>query len=122
MASTPAPQRPRSVRVRLARIAAGVIALDSTVEPNSGRGRWMTLDGREQIAGVVAAEGADGKVEVELHLDLAWPPPPIERVAELIRDDVTAAARRDDLGDRLGRVDITVHDLLLQSADEEGVR
>ena len=120
MTTTPAPRRPQSVRIRLARVAEGVIALDSAVSPTAGRGRWITLDGDHVIAGVSVAEGADGKVEIELHLDLVWPTPPIQRVAELIREDVARGARGQGLEDRLGQVDVTLHDLRLPSESDEG--
>ncbi|HEY0277283.1 MAG TPA: hypothetical protein VGC32_03340 [Solirubrobacterales bacterium] len=109
---------PRSVRVRLARVAEGVMALNSAARPSAGRGRWITLDGKEVIVGVVVAGDTAGKVEMQLHLDLVGELVPIEPLAAKIRADVEDRARREGLAGHLGQVDITIHDLILQPAEK----
>jgi hypothetical protein len=105
------PERPRSARVELARLAAAVIAADPAVEPNVGSpGRWLTPDADELIEGVVAAEGAEG-VEIELHLTARWPAGPLPQVAETLRGALRKAARKAGLGPRLGAVSVSFHDI-----------
>jgi hypothetical protein len=106
------PERPRSARVGLARLAEAVIAAEPQVAPTTGLGgRWLTLDGGERIEGVVAAEDGDGTVEVELHLIARWPTGPLPQVAADLRRALRAAAREAGLDSRLGAVSVSFHDL-----------
>ena len=113
-------ERPPSPRVALARLAAAVLVAEPTVVPTAGLGRWATSDGSGRIDGVVAAEGADGTVEVELHLSARWPTGSLPRLAEDLREEVREAARRTGLGGRLGEVAVSIHDI--DFGDEEAVR
>jgi len=74
--------------------------------------RWTTPDGDRSITGVIATEHATGTVEVELHLVLAWPPEPVAQVGERLRLQLRRAATTAGLADRLGALQITVHDVL----------
>jgi hypothetical protein len=109
--------RPASARIALARVAEALLALDTGVEPTVGVGRWVTLDGRRPIAGVVAAEEGDGKVEVELHLVVRWPAPPLTELAAKLRRELRREAVRSGLGSQLGAIGIDFHDLALPSAE-----
>lgn len=105
------PERPRSARVRLARLAEAVIAAEPAVEPAVGSaGRWLTFDADEPIEGVVAAEGAEG-IEIELHLIARWPTGPLPHVAEALRGALRKAAGQAGLGSRLGEVSVSFHDI-----------
>jgi hypothetical protein len=105
------PERPRSARVGLARLAEAAIAVEPAVEPTAGfPRRWLTLDGDDRVEGVVAAEGTDG-VEIELHLVARWPTGPLPQVAEDLRRALRKAARQAGLDSRLGGVSVSFHDL-----------
>lgn len=106
------PERPRSARVSLARLAEGVIAAEPAVEATVGfPARWLTVDSGERIEGVVAAEAAGGTVEIELHLIARRPTDPLPRVAAALREALREAAGRAKLGSRLGAVTISFHDI-----------
>ncbi len=117
---TEMPAETRSVRVRLARVAERVIALNTAVTPTAGLGRWVTGDGPDTIVGVLAAESVDGTVDLDLHLRLFWPPPPLDTLSRLLRSDLRREAEREGLGERLGGVDIHVNDLLERALDKTG--
>jgi hypothetical protein len=110
--------RPTSARIALARLAGAVIALDGGVEPTLGLGRWVTVDERRPISGVVASEEAGGKVGIELHLVVQWPPQPLEGLAEKLRWELRREAARAGLGDRLGEIAIDFQDLALPDLGE----
>jgi hypothetical protein len=110
--SSPESTRPTSTRIALARLAAGVIAADPGVGAAREGGRWLTRDGDRDIPGVVAVAGADGRVEVDLHLVAYMPPRPLAAQAESLRADLLAAARRTGLAESLGEIDVTIHDLV----------
>lgn len=111
-ANLPDPERPRSERVALARLAEAVVAVEPAVEPTAGLPRrWLTVDGEERIEGVVAAEDADGRIAVELHLIAHWPTPPLPRLAEGLREALRRAARPAGLAGRLGEVSVNIHDI-----------
>lgn len=109
--SSPEPRRPRSARVVLARLAEAIIDREPTVEATAGVGLWMTLDGSERILGVVSNEAASGSVEVELHLIARWPAGPLPQLAEGIREELREAASAAGLGERLGEIAVTIHDI-----------
>lgn len=110
------PERPRSARVGLARLAEAVIAAEPAVEPTAGLPRrWLTVDGDERIEGVVAAAGADG-VEIELHLIARRPTKPLPQVAVALRGALQQAARRSGLDTRLGEVSVSFHDIDFREA------
>lgn len=102
---------PASTRVLLARSAERVLAASDGLSPTSGRGRWATADGDRSIAGVSAAEAASGRVDVALHLVAEWPPGSLEQQADELRDRLADAAEKEGLADRLGQVDVLVHDI-----------
>lgn len=85
---------------------SGVVA---TTGPS---GLWGTLDGGNSIVGIVAIEGGDDRVELVLHLDAVWPPPPLGELADQVRAGVAASASRAALGDGLGDVQVFFHDVV----------
>jgi hypothetical protein len=105
--------RPTSTRIAIARLAAGVIAADPGVGATREGGRRLTRDGDRAIPGVVVSVGADGRVEVDLHLVAYMPPRPLARQAESLRADLLEAARRAGIAGSLGEIDVTIHDLVV---------
>ncbi len=100
-----------STRVRLARLAERALAASDGLSPTSGRGRWSTADGERSIGGVSAAETASGRIDIALHLVAEWPPGPLESRADELRDRLLEAAGEEGIADRLGEVDVLVHDI-----------
>jgi hypothetical protein len=111
------PTRPASTRISIARLAARVIAASPALVATSGDGRWVTVDGGDRIPGVVAAEAGGGRVDVALHLVASWPPQPLEALAGQLREALLRSAASAGLGGRLGRVDVSIHDLQLPEAE-----
>ncbi len=105
-------QRPVSDRIQLARLAEQAIALTERVTATAGAdGRWTTTDGDRTITGVIAAEDGRGQVEVALHLVALWPPEPFDHLGDELRQRMRRSARMTGLGDRLGALPITFHDV-----------
>jgi hypothetical protein len=104
--------RPTSRRIVIARLAERVIAADPGVGAIREGGRRLTRDGDRVIPGVVVTVGADGRVEVDLHLVAYMPPRPLAAQAESLRADLLAAARRTGVAESLGEIDVTIHDLV----------
>ena len=102
--------RPASTRVSIARLAEAVIAADPGVSPTPGQGRWLTPDGEKVIPGVVVGATADGRVDVQLHLVGAWPPQPLPETVSRLQQQLTEAAVAVGIGERLGRIDVSIHD------------
>jgi hypothetical protein len=110
--SSPESTRPASTRIVLARLAEQVIAADPGVGATREGGRRLTRDGDRDIPGVVVAAGGDGRVEVDLHLVAYMPPRPLEEQADTLREALIAAARRSGVAASLGKIDVTIHDLV----------
>jgi hypothetical protein len=102
---------PVSTRVQIARLAERVVARCSGVSATRSSGRWLTLDGERAIDGIVVARTPAGRVEVELHLIATWPPEPLPPLAEQLRRELVATAGRSGLGERLGEIEVFVHDV-----------
>jgi|SRR5829696_6496821 len=103
---------PATERVRLARLAEEAVAATKGVAASVGRtGVWATPDGGRTIPGVVAIALPQGRVEIALHVDAIWPPPPLTRVADTLRDRLVRSAQAAGLGDRLGPVAVSFHDV-----------
>jgi hypothetical protein len=103
---------PATERVRLARLAEAAVAATKGVTATAGRtGVWATPDGDRTIPGVVAVALPKGRVEIALHLDAMWPPPPLSTVADALRDRLARSAQAAELGDRLGPVAVSFHDV-----------
>jgi hypothetical protein len=107
---------PVSERVGIARLANDAIDLTDGVTPTSGpAGRWQTNGGRDSIPGVLAVEDSRGRVDVELHLVVRWPPvAALEQIADELRSQLRRAAGAAGMGDRLGAVSVTFDDVLVQ--------
>ena len=108
--------RPTSTRIAIARLAELVVDSDPGVSPAAG-GSWLTRDGDRAIPGVVVAAGAAGRIDVSLHLVAHLPPRPLEGQVATLRAELVAAARQAGLGDSLGPIDVTIHDLREPSPD-----
>lgn len=107
-------QRTVTERVRLARLAAEVVAVTDGVTATAGpAGLWRTQDGERSIPGVVAIVVGEGRVEIALHLDALWPPEPFEALAGTVRDRLRRSAVSAGLDDRLGPVEVAFHDVLV---------
>ena len=118
----PQSTRPATARVRLARIAEGVIDADDGVGATVGAGRWLTRDGDRTIAGVVVAESPGGAVDLQLHLIVATPVEPLEQGAERLRQAIREEAVRADLLERLGAIDVSFHDVAAPPEADGGPR
>jgi hypothetical protein len=116
----PDAQRPTSARVAIARLAGAVIAADPGIGPTDGGGRWVTPDGDVVVPGVVVAAADGGGFDVALHLVAYLPPRPVEEQAASLRAALLAVTRRAGVTDRLGQIDVAIHDLRERGA-EEGV-
>lgn len=100
-------------RVRLARAAHAAIAgMGGVVATTGPGGLWRTLDGGNSIVGIVAIEGGDDRVELVLHLDAVWPPPPLGELADQVRAGVAASATTAALSNDLGDVQVFFHDVV----------
>lgn len=109
--------RSASDRVQLARIAAETVDRIDGVTATAGPGdRWQTSGCGQTIAGVLAAEDAGGRIDVELHVAARWPPQSsLEQLGEELRDRLRGSAERSGLGDRLGAISVAFDDLLTQN-------
>jgi hypothetical protein len=108
---------PVSERVGLARLASDVIDSTPGVAATVGAtGRWQTFGSRQTIPGVLAVDGGDGRVDIELHLLAHWPPlTALERIGEQLRAHLRRSAAAAGLGDRLGAVSVAFDDVLVET-------
>lgn len=105
--------RPASVRVALARLADGVVARMAGAALSAGPDRrWLTPDAPHAIRGVVAVAQPDGRYELELHLVVAWPPGPLERLASDLRRRIQVAAKRAGVEDQIGEISVHIDEVL----------
>jgi hypothetical protein len=117
--TTEANRAPRvSERVALALVAERAIAEMPGVSATSGPGgRWRTVGSQQIIPGVLAAESAGGRIDVEPHLVARWPlAGSFEELAEQLRARVRRAAAIAGMGERLGDVAVAFDDVV---TDEE---
>ena len=112
--------RPASTRVSVARLAEQVIVRSSGVSATQGRGRWLTPDGERVVSGVVVGMTGAGRVDVALHLIAAWPPRPLPPIAAQLRRELASDAAAAGLGDQLGEISVTIHDLADPGEQEAG--
>jgi len=105
-----------SGRVRLAQLAGQVIARTEGVTPTTGpAGRWQTVGAQQRIAGVLAVEDVRGRVDLELHLVVRWPPQmSLEQLGELVRGRLRDSAGAAGMGARLGAVAVAFDDVLTE--------
>jgi hypothetical protein len=107
-----------SARVGLARVAEAAIARIGGVTPTAGpAGRWQTVGSQQAIRGVLAVEDPEGRVHLELHLAVSWPPQmPLEQLGAQVRAHVRRSAAMAGTGARLGSVAVAFDDVLTESA------
>ncbi len=107
-----------SARVGVARVAEAAIARIDGVTPTSGPAeRWQTVGSRQAISGVLAVEDPRGRVHLELHLAVRWPPRmALEQLAEEVRAHVRRAAAMAGTAARLGSISVAFDDVLTESA------
>lgn len=89
----------------LARVAREVVAQLPGAALSAGS-RWVTADGPETIRGLLVSVQPDGRYELELHLIVAWPPPPLTLLAGDLRRRVHGAAQSAGLEAQLGQMQI----------------
>ena len=109
-----------SERVALARLASDVIGVTDGVTPTTGpSGRWQTTGSGQTVAGVLAVEDSQGRVDVELHLVAHWPPPTsLEEFGRQLRAQVRRAADDAGMGARLGAVSVAFDDVLVETESD----
>lgn len=110
---------PASTRVSIARLAEQVVGRTAGVSATRGRGRWLTADGGRSIDGVVVGQTAAGVADVELHLIAEWPARPLPPLADRLRRELMADAAAAGLGERIGEIDVSVHDLKVPGDEED---
>ncbi len=105
-------ERPRSARVRLARVARdaalgvrGIAVVGPDMRPDRA-----TFDAGEMLRGVVCAADSGGRYGVALYVGAE--PLPLYALADAVRGAVATAAERNDLAAELGRIDIMIDDLV----------
>ncbi len=104
------PEKPPSRAATVARLALdSARALDGVVDATSGRGRWVTPDRSDPVAGAVAVVRADGRFDVELHLVAGLVP--LHPLGERIRDRIDKDARKAGVSGLVGPVHIAFEDL-----------
>jgi hypothetical protein len=108
---------PVSERVGLARLARDVIDSTPGVTATAGpTGRWQTIGSRQAIPGVLAVDGSDGRVDIELHLLARWPPlMALEQIGEQLRAHLRRRAAAAGQGERLGAVSVAFEDILVET-------
>ena len=106
-----------SGRVRLARLAGQAIAVSDGVAATAGpAGRWLTIGSQHTIAGVLAVEDADGRVDIEMHLLVHWPPQvSLQQLAQQVRGRLRRSAGMAGLEERLGAVSVVFDDVLAET-------
>ena len=109
-----------SGRVRLARLAGQVVARTDGVAATTGpAGRWQTAGPQQSIAGVLAVEDPRGRVDLELHLVVRWPPSmPLEQLAALVRARLRESAATAGMQARLGAVAVAFDDVTTATESE----
>lgn len=100
-----------SERVELARLAlTQALAVDGVVRADAGPlGTRITIDGRERLAGVIAAALAEGRYGVTLHLVARLVP--LHPLADRIRARIARGASLAGLEGALGPIEIVFEDV-----------
>lgn len=76
------------------------------------QGRWATGDRGEVLPGVLATARRDGRYDLELNLIVSWPPPPLHRLADEVRERIALVAVQAGLGDVLGPIGVSFADVI----------
>jgi hypothetical protein len=110
--------RPASRRVVLAQLAGQAIDRTPGVTVTTGpAGRWKTVGSQHTIPGVLAVEDGQGRVDIEVHLVVRWPPPmALETLGEQFRGRLRRAAATAGMGERLGAVSVAFDDVHVDAA------
>jgi hypothetical protein len=105
--------RPASRRVVLAHLAGQAIDRTPGVTATTGpAGRWQTIGSQQTIPGVLAVEDGRGRVDIEVHLVVRWPPPmALEQLGEQFRGRLRRSAGTAGMGERLGAVSVAFDDV-----------
>ena len=105
--------RPASRRVALAHLAGQAIDRTPGVTATTGpAGRWRTIGSQQTIPGVLAVEDGRGRVDIEVHLVVRWPPPmALEQLGEQFRGRLRRSAGTAGMGERLGAVSVAFDDV-----------
>jgi len=102
-----------SRRVVLAHLAGQAIDRTPGVTATAGpAGRWKTIGAQHTIPGVVAVEDGRGRVDIEVHLVVLWPPPmALEQLGEQFRGRLRRSAGTAGMSERLGAVSVAFDDV-----------
>jgi hypothetical protein len=105
--------RPASRRVVLADLAGQAIDRTPGVTATAGpAGRWKTIGSQHTIPGVLAVEDGRGRVDIEVHLVVRWPPAmALETLGEQFRGRLRRSAAVAGMDDRLGAVSVAFDDV-----------
>jgi hypothetical protein len=99
--------------VVLAQLAGQAIDRTPGVTATTGpAGRWQTTGSQQTIPGVLAVEDGRGRVDIEVHLVVRWPPPmALEQLGEQFRGRLRRSAGTAGMGERLGAVSVAFDDV-----------
>jgi hypothetical protein len=115
--------RPASRRVVLAQLAGQAIDRTPGVTATTGpAGRWQTIGSQQTIPGVLAVEDGRGRVDIEVHLVVRWPPPmALEQLGEQFRGRLRRSAGTAGMGERLGAVSVAFDDVQVDDAQVDAL-
>jgi hypothetical protein len=115
--------RPASRRVVLADLAGQAINRMPGVTATTGpAGRWRTIGSQRSVPGVLAVEDGRGRVDIEVHLVVRWPPPmALETLGEQFRGRLRRSAALAGMGERLGAVSVAFDDVQVDDARADDV-
>ena len=108
----------------LAQLAGQAIDRTPGVTATTGpAGRWRTIGSQQTIPGVLAIEDGQGRVDIEVHLVVRWPPPmALERLGEQFRGRLWRAAGTAGMGELLGAVSVAFEDVRVDDARVDDVQ
>jgi hypothetical protein len=99
--------------VVLAHLAGQAIDRTPGITATTGpAGRWQTTGSQHTIPGVLAVEDGRGRVDIEVHLVVRWPPSmALETLGEQFRGRLRRSAATAGMGERLGAVSVAFDDV-----------
>jgi hypothetical protein len=110
--------------VVLAHLAGQAIDRTPGITATTGpAGRWRTIGSQQTIPGVLAVEDGQGRVDIEVHLVVRWPPPmALETLGEQFRGRLRRSAATAGMGERLGAVLVAFDDVQVGDANAGDAR
>jgi hypothetical protein len=109
--------------VVLAQLAGQAIDRTPGVTATTGpAGRWRTIGSQQTIPGVLAVEDGQGRVDIEVHLVVRWPPPmALETLGEQFRGRLRRSAGTAGMGEQLGAVSVAFDDVQVDDVQADDV-